>query len=45
MTRLTNTIDGDLLWRPSASQIAASGLAAFARWLFAKRGLRFESYT
>ena len=45
MNSQTTAIDGDLLWRPSASQIDASGLAAFERWLVAKRGLRFDSYT
>ena len=45
MNSQTTAIDGDLLWRPSASQIDASGLAAFERWLFAKRALRFDGYT
>ena len=45
MNSQTSAIDGDLLWRASASQIEASGLAAFQRWLLAQRGLRFGSYT
>lgn len=36
--------EGDLLWSPSAEQIAGSNLFAFMRWLEAQRGLQFSDY-
>ena len=36
--------EGDLLWRPSAEQIAGANLTAFAGWLERERGLRFDGY-
>ncbi|OVZ60747.1 acetoacetate--CoA ligase [Pigmentiphaga sp. NML080357] len=36
--------EGDELWRPSASQIDATRLAAFTAWLRATRGLQFADY-
>ena len=35
---------GDLLWTPSAEQIARSTLTRYTRWLEETRGLRFDDY-
>ena len=36
--------EGEILWRPSPSQMEAARLTAYQRWLAAERGLRFENY-
>jgi acetoacetyl-CoA synthetase len=36
--------EGDLLWEPSASQVATANLTAFQRWLSAERDRHFASY-
>jgi acetoacetyl-CoA synthetase len=36
--------EGELLWRPSAGQVAAANLTAFTGWLARERGLRFAGY-
>jgi acetoacetyl-CoA synthetase len=36
--------EGDLLWEPSASQVAGANLTAFQAWLSSQRGLNFASY-
>jgi acetoacetyl-CoA synthetase len=40
----SETVEGRLLWEPSAERVAKSRLSAFATWLAAERGLKFESY-
>lgn len=37
--------EGDLLWTPSAAQIAEANITKFADWLAQTRGLRFAGYT
>ncbi|HXY03336.1 MAG TPA: AMP-binding protein, partial [Terriglobales bacterium] len=37
--------EGDLLWTPSASQIADANVTKFMHWLVRERGLHFSSYT
>jgi acetoacetyl-CoA synthetase len=34
----------EILWRPSPEQCAATGLAAYQRWLEQRHGLRFDGY-
>jgi acetoacetyl-CoA synthetase len=36
--------EGELLWTPSAAQVADANLTRFAKWLARERGLQFESY-
>jgi acetoacetyl-CoA synthetase len=38
------TKEGQLLWQPSAEQVASANLTAFTRWLERERGLRFRDY-
>ncbi|WP_424187222.1 acetoacetate--CoA ligase [Actinokineospora sp. G85] len=38
------TDSAEVLWRPSAEQVAGSRVADFQRWLAADRGLEFDSY-
>jgi acetoacetyl-CoA synthetase len=40
----TTVAEGDLLWTPSADQIARANLTAFTNWLAAERGRSFGSY-
>jgi acetoacetyl-CoA synthetase len=40
----SETVEGRLLWEPSAERVARSRLSAFATWLRAERGLEFTSY-
>jgi acetoacetyl-CoA synthetase len=36
--------EGDVLWQPTPTQIDATQLAAYQRWLSSERGLRFDDY-
>jgi acetoacetyl-CoA synthetase len=36
--------EGEVLWRPTPTQIEATQLAAYQRWLSSERGLRFDDY-
>jgi acetoacetyl-CoA synthetase len=36
--------EGEVLWRPTPTQIEATQLAAYQRWLSSKRGWRFDDY-
>src|SRR5580658_3692239 len=36
--------EGELLWTPSAAQVADANLTRFAQWLGRERGLQFKSY-
>ena len=40
----SETVEGRLLWEPSAERVAKSRLSAFASWLEAEHGRRFTSY-
>ena len=44
MQATPDTREGDILWTPSAEQVAASRLHAYQQWLAAERGLRFDDY-
>jgi len=37
--------EGELLWTPSATQIAGANVTKFMNWLARERGLRFRDYT
>ena len=40
----SESVEGRLLWQPSAERVADSRLSAFVAWLAAERGLTFASY-
>lgn len=44
MTQPDELRGGELLWSPSAEQVASTRLAAYMRWLESSRGLHFDAY-
>jgi acetoacetyl-CoA synthetase len=41
---MTDVNEGDLLWTPSADQVAYANVTKLMKWLAAERGLRFADY-